>query len=185
MDSSYIFLADGFEEVEALAPVDIMRRAGMDVVTVAVTGTDKRVKGAHGVTIEADKALSEIDATDALWLILPGGMPGATNLAADGKLADILNKQWLKGGRIAAICASPAVVLGPLGILRGQEATCYPSFKDELVEAGAKYVDNRVVISGNIITSNGPSSAFVFGFAIVAETLGEDVASSVASGMLV
>ena len=76
-------------------------------------------------------------------------------------------------------------MLGPLGILRGQEATCYPSFKDQLVDNGGKYVDNRVVISGNLITANGPSSAFVFGFAIVAETLGDDVASSVASGMLV
>lgn len=185
MDTSYVFLADGFEEIEAIATVDIMRRAGMNVLTVATGTKDTTVKGANGVTVKADRHITEIDAADALWLITPGGMPGATNLAADGTLTGIINKHWLKGGRIAAICAAPAVVLGPLGVLRGQEATCYPSFKDELIKNGGKYIDNRVVISGNIITANGPSSAFVFGFAIVANTLGDDVASSVASGMLV
>ncbi len=185
MNVSYLFLADGFEEIEALATVDVMRRAGMKVYTVAVGSKDKTVKGANGVQVTADKLLCEINAEDAEWLIMPGGMPGATNLAADGTLCDMINKQWIKGGKIASICASPAVVLGPLGVLRGQEATCYPTFKDELVKAGGKYVDNRVVISGNLITANGPSSALVFAFAIVTETLGDDVASSVASGMLV
>lgn len=184
MKTSYLFLAEGFEDIEALATVDIMRRAGMEVYTVSVT-SDNKVKSAHGVTVTADKTVDEIDAYDAEWLIVPGGMPGSTNVAASGKVCDMLGKQWVKGGRIAAICAAPAVVLGPLGILRGQEATCYPSFKDQLVDNGGKYVDNRVVISGNLITANGPSSAFVFGFAIVAKTLGDDVASSVASGMLV
>lgn len=185
LDTSYLFLADGFEETEALATIDIMRRAGMTVYTVAVGTKDKTVKGAHGVSVTADKLLNDIDANNAEWLILPGGMPGSTNLAADGALSDMINKQWIKGGKIAAICAAPAVVLGPLGVVRGQEATCYPSFKDELVNAGGKFIDNRVVISGNLVTANGPSSAFLFGFAIVSETLGNDVASSVASGMLV
>lgn len=184
MKTSYLFLAEGFEDIEALATVDVMRRAGMEVYTVSIT-SDKAVKSAHGVTVMADKTIGEIDSYDAEWLILPGGMPGSTNLAACGELSDIINKQWIKGGRIAAICAAPAVVLGPLGVLRGQEATCYPSFKNELIENGGKYVDNRVVISGNLITANGPSSALVFAFAIVAEVLGDDVASSVASGMLV
>ncbi len=185
MKPSYLFLADGFEEIEALATVDIMRRAGMTVYTVAVGAKDNAIAGAHGVAVTADRTIDEIDAADAEWLILPGGMPGATNLAACGVLSDILNRQWIKGGRIAAICAAPAVVLGPLGIIRGQDATCYPSFRADLENYGAKYADNRVIISGNIITANGPSSALMFALAIVASTLGDDVASSVASGMLV
>lgn len=185
LDTSYLFLADGFEEIEALTTADVMRRAGMKVYTVAACGKEKTVKGANGIEVIADKNIDEIDATDAQWIIIPGGMPGSTNLAANVKVTDIINKQWIKGGNIAAICAAPAVVLGPIGVLRGNEATCYPTFKDDLIKAGGKYVDNRVVISGNLITGNGPSSALVFAFAIVAQTLGDDVASSVASGMLV
>lgn len=184
MKTSYLFLADGFEEIEALSPVDIMRRAGMEVYTVSITD-NLMVKGVHGVTVKADKLIDDIDANDAEWLITPGGMPGATNLAACGKLKDILKSQWIKGGKIASICASPAVVLAPLGILRGQDATCYPTFKNDLVKTGAHYLDQRVVESGNILTANGPSSALLFGYSIVAATLGNDVASSVASGMLV
>lgn len=184
MNTSYVFLAEGFEEVEALTVVDVMRRAGMEVSTVSIT--DKlNVKGAHGVEVMADKLIAETDTTDAEWLIVPGGMPGATNLAACDALNDALQKHWLKQGKIASICASPAVVLAPLDITRGQNATCYPTFKADLEKGGATYVDMRVVESGNLITSNGPSSAFVFAFAIVAASLGEDVASSVASGMLV
>lgn len=184
MNDSYLFLADGFEEIEALATVDILRRAGMTVNTVSVT-SDKAVKGAHGICVTADLTIDEVDAADAEWLILPGGMPGATNLAACGKLNDMLTAQWQKQGNIAAICASPAVVLAPLGILKGLEATCYPSFEDGLEKGGATYVDTRVVTAGNVITANGPSSTFVFAFAIVARSLGDDVMSSVASGMLV
>ena len=184
MKTSYLFLAEGFEEIEALSTVDVMRRAGMEVYTVSIT-SDKQVKGANGVTVIADKTISDIDADDAEWLIVPGGMPGATNLASCGKLSDMLSVQWNKQGKIAAICAAPAVVLGPLGIVRGQDCTCYPSFKDDLVSAGGQYLDMRVVESGNLITANGPSSALLFAFAIVANTLGPDVASSVASGMLV
>lgn len=184
MKTSYLFLAEGFEEIEALSTVDVMRRAGMEVYTVSIT-SDKQVKGANGVIVIADKTISDIDANDAEWLIVPGGMPGATNLASCGKLNDMLSMQWNKQGKIAAICAAPAVVLGPLGIVRGQDCTCYPSFKDDLVKAGGQYIDMRVVESGSLITANGPSSALLFAFAIVANTLGPDVSSSVASGMLV
>lgn len=184
MKTSYLFLAEGFEEIEALSTVDVLRRAGMEVYTVSIT-SEKQVKGANGIPVIADQTISEIDADDAEWLIIPGGMPGATNLAACGKLNDMLVNQWNKQGKIAAICAAPAVVLAPLGIVRGQDATCYPSFKDDLIKYGAQYIDTRVIESGNLITSNGPSSALLFAFAIVSNTLGPDVASSVASGMLV
>lgn len=184
MNTSYVFLAEGFEEIEALTVVDVMRRAGMAVSTVSIT--DKlNVKGANGIEVVADSLISDIDTADAEWLIVPGGLPGATNLAACDAVNDALQKHWLKQGKIASICASPAVVLAPLDIVRGQNATCYPTFRADLEKGGATYVDMRVVESGNLITSNGPSSALVFAFAIVAASLGEDVASSVASGMLV
>lgn len=184
---SYLFLANGFEEIEALATIDIMRRAGMDVSTVSINA-DTTVTGANGIKVSADctiDSLSPDQRESAEWLIVPGGNDGSTNLAADGRVSDMLTSQWRSGRRIAAICAAPAVVLGPLGIVRGQNATGYPTLRQQLVDAGATYIDQRVVISGKLITSNGPSSALAFAFAIVAETLGTDVASAVASGMLV
>lgn len=185
MAKSFIFLAAGFEEIEALATLDVLRRAQMDVATVSITDK-KEVTGANGLTVVADMILDNITADKAEWLIIPGGMPGATNLAACGRLNDMLRNHWIHGGKIASICASPAVVLAPLGVLRGQDATCYPTFKDDLEKGGAVYApEQRVVVSGNIITSNGPSSALLFAFAIVAASQGNDVASSVASGMLV
>lgn len=185
MDTSFVFFADGFEEIEAVTVVDVLRRGEMNVVTVSIKA-DKSVKGAHGMTVVTDKTIDEIDATDAQWLILPGGMPGATNLAACGKLSDMLKNQWLEQRGVAAICASPAVVLAPLGIVRGQQATCYPSFEAQLEKGGAVYMaGQRAVVSNNLITSDGPSSALDFALTIVAQTQGDDVASAVASGMLV
>ena len=116
MTTSYIFLATGFEEIEALTTVDIMRRAGMHVLTVSIEDTPQ-VAGAHGIPVVADTCISDIDFSQAEWLILPGGMPGATNLAACAPLCDALKAHAAKGGKIAAICASPAVVLAPLGLL--------------------------------------------------------------------
>ncbi|WP_289712730.1 DJ-1 family glyoxalase III [uncultured Muribaculum sp.] len=186
MAKSYIFLADGFEEVEAMATLDIMRRAQMEVETVSITGNPV-VTGAHGVAVQADICISEISveaADEAEWIVLPGGMPGATNLASCGRLGNMITSQFEHDRKIAAICASPAVVLGPLGVLRGQDAACYPSFKDDLEKCGAVYVPQPVVPSGNIITGSGPGATFLFGLAIVAASLGDDVAASVASGML-
>ena len=184
MATSYIFLADGFEEIEAIAPTDILRRAQVDVKTVSISGSTT-VKGANGIAVVADTTIDKIKPTTQDWLIAPGGLPGATNLAACGMLSDLLRTHWMGGGHVASICASPAVVLAPLGILRGQTATCYPTFKADVTAGGATYVDSRVVESGNLITANGPSSALLFGYAIAAAIQGNDVASSVASGMLV
>lgn len=183
MNTSYIFLAAGFEEIEALTVVDVMRRAGMDIKTVSITDSHT-VIGAHGIPVTTDLVYDKTDFITPEWLIIPGGMPGAENLSKFAPLNSLLINQSASG-KIAAICAAPAVVLAPLGILQGQDATCYPSFMDDLEKGGATYVDNRVVISGNLITSNGPSSALVFALAILASTQGDDVASSVASGMLV
>lgn len=182
MKTSYLFLAPGFEEIEALATVDVLRRAGMDVLTVAV-GVSGSVSGAHGVQIEADTSMEALPAVPAAeWLIAPGGMPGASNLAACGELCRMLEMHNAGGGKIAAICAAPAVVLAPLGLLDGRKATCYPGFEEHCT--GAVMIPGRVVTDGNIITANGPSSAIPFALAIVEKSKGKDVAAAVAAGML-
>ena len=125
MNRSYVFLANGFEEIEALTVVDVMRRAGLEVQTVSIN-KDNNVIGAHGVTVVADTNIYAANFEDAEWLIAPGGMPGSQNLHECKKLNDILSAHFKKDGKIAAICAAPALVLSPLGILDGKEATCYP-----------------------------------------------------------
>ncbi|MDE6463313.1 MAG: DJ-1/PfpI family protein [Muribaculaceae bacterium] len=180
MHRSFIFLAEGFEEIEALAVIDIMRRAGMDIKSVSITD-DRKVAGAHGITVEADMTFKEADFHDSEWLICPGGMPGSTNLHEFGPLNDLLK---VHKGKIAAICAAPAVVLAPLGLLDGKEATCYPGFEDTCIEHGAFMKDVRVMALENLITANGPSSALRFGLAIVANSLGDNMARQVGEGML-
>lgn len=180
MHRSFIFLAEGFEEIEALTVVDVMRRAGLDVKTVSI-GSVHEVTGAHGITVKADMLFKEARFDNPEWLILPGGMPGSTNLFQFQALRDLLKAHK---GKIAAICAAPAVVLAPLGLLDGLEATCYPGFEDKCTDGGATMQDARVVVSGRIITGNGPSSALPFALAIVANALGESVARQVGEGML-
>lgn len=181
MKKSYLFLAPGFEEIEAVAPIDILRRAGMDVTTVAVTADGSlSVAGAHGVPYVAETHISELaGVTEAEWLILPGGMPGATNLYESETLCSLLTGA---DARIAAICASPAVVLGQLGLLRGKSATCYPGF-EELCD-GAEMTGAPVVNAPGLITAKGPAFAMDFGLAIVTATLGEAKSDEIARGML-
>ncbi|MDE6126151.1 MAG: DJ-1/PfpI family protein [Muribaculaceae bacterium] len=180
MNTSYIFLAQGFEEIEALTVVDVMRRAGMDVKTISITG-NLSVRGAHGITVEADALYEKTDFITPEWLILPGGMPGSTNLSEYAPLNSLLKTQ-AQSGKIAAICAAPAVVLAPLGILDGKEATCYPGFEKSLGEAVRR--DAPVIALDRLITANGPSSAMRFALAIVANSMGESVAQEVGSSML-
>ncbi len=180
MNRSFIFLAEGFEEIEALAVADIMRRAGMDVKTVSIT-ENHTVSGAHGISVNADLIFNEADFDGSEWLICPGGMPGATNLHKFRPLADLLKAHT---GKIAAICAAPAVVLAPLGLLDGKEATCYPGFEDACKENGAIMRDVSVMPLDRLITANGPSAAIRFGLAIVANSMGEDIAREVGAGML-
>lgn len=180
MHRSFLFLAEGFEEIEALTVVDVLRRAGMDIKTVAI-GNSRTVTGAHGIAVSADLTFKEADFGGSEWLICPGGMPGSTNLAADAALCDLLK---VHKGKIAAICAAPAVVLAPLGLLDGLDATAYPGFEDALKEGGAKLNEAPVVVTDRIITANGPSTALRFALAIVAATLGEAQAREVGEGML-
>lgn len=182
MNESFLFLADGFEEVEALTAVDILRRAGMPVKTVSISSS-RQVCGAHGITVTADVLYDSTLFKDPQWLILPGGMPGATNLYEFAPLAGLLRSQAVSAhGKIAAICASPAVVLGQLGLLKGENAVCYPGF-ESLME-GANIVDGSVVKSGKFVLASGPAKAMKWALAIVEEDQGGDKAREVAEGLL-
>lgn len=182
MKQSFLFLAHGFEEIEALTAVDVLRRAGIPVKTVSITES-LQVTGAHGITVKADVLYDNTLFDSPEWLILPGGMPGALNLFDFAPLQGLLEQQTKSAhGRIAAICAAPAVVLGGLGLLKGHEATCYPGFEDKL--NGATYVDCQVVTDKKFTTGNGPASALVWALEIVKETVGKTVADEVAAGML-
>ena len=181
---AYIFLADGVEEVEAVSTIDALRRAGMDVVSVAV-GDNNIVTGASGQGLVADSLISEINFTDANWLIIPGGMPGAPNLHASQKVNEVILNHWNGGGKIAAICAGPAVVLAPLGILKDMVATCFPGSEKNLTDAGASYEKSPVVVDGHLITSEGPGTTMQFAKAIIASELGRKKADEVLSAMLV
>ena len=182
MAKVYVFFANGFEDIEALAPVDILRRGGVEVVTVSINDTNK-VESAHGVTILTDVTFEEISSfADADLLMLPGGMPGASNLFAHEGVREALNAQFAAGKKIAAICASPAVVLAPLGILDGKRATCYPGFEDELM--GATPTGTLVEVDGQFITGKGPAAVFEFGYAIVEFLKDKATADALRQGML-
>lgn len=181
MNTSFLFLAQGFEEIEALTVVDVMRRAGMDVKTVSISD-DKTVTGAHGIAVVADMLIADADLSNAEWLITPGGMPGSTYLAECKQLCEALKVHHKDGGKIAAICAAPAVVLAPLGILDGKDATCYPGFESQCEKAMMS--DTPVVALDKIITANGPAAALRFALAIVANSMGEGIANEVGCGML-
>lgn len=176
----YVFLATGFEDIEALAPVDIMRRAGLQVQTVSITG-EQIVMSAHGVGIVADMLLSDVDFPSAEMLVLPGGLPGSTNLDACKPLTQAIARHFEAGGAIAAICAAP-LVFGHLGLLQGRRATCYPGVESEL--KGASYTAAIVEQDGNIITGKGPGAAFEFGYTIVEYFRGQSVSQTLREGMI-
>ena len=181
MKKSFIFLADGFETVEAMTPLDVLRRAGIPVQTVSLT-SNHAVESVQGVKICADLIFDPTHFKEVDWLILPGGMPGAENLYKFAPLTGLLRDHASRGGHIAAICASPGVVLGQLGLLKGYKATCYPGFESML--AGAEYVDAPVVADRNMVLGNGPANAQTWSLAIVKATLGERVADRIAGDML-
>lgn len=181
---SYIFLAPGVEEIEAMATIDALRRAEIPVVAVAVDST-LQIKGATGQTIVADSLISDIDISDADWLIVPGGVPGAPNLHASEAVSRMLLEHFNKGGRIASICAGPAVVLAPLGILKGKKATCYPGLGNQINANGGEYVEKKVVTAPNLVTSEGPGTTLPFAIEIIRQTKGDKVADDTAASMIV
>ena len=163
MKKVLVFLAEGFEEAEALCPIDVLRRAGAEVVTAGVGG--ETITSSHGIKIKSDKRVEDVDhkAFDALFC--PGGMPGAVNLAQSWKVNEILVNAYNDGKLVAAICASPAVVLGPLGLLKGKKATCYPgceSYSPEL-----EFSAEGVVVDGRIVTGKSAGFAFDLGLKLV------------------
>ena len=158
-----IFLADGFEEIEALCPLDIMRRAGLDVRTVGIGG--KLIRGAHGITVQADVTDGEYSYDSPEMIFLPGGMPGTLNLAASDVVIDAVKRAYAEKKYIAAICAAPSI-LGELGLLQGKEAICYPGFEDKLT--GAVISKKRVVRDGFFVTAAGMGVALELGLELVA-----------------
>lgn len=175
----HILLADGFEEIEALATLDILRRCGLSVETVSINPV-RSVRGAHGLTVEADCLLQPEAMVGSEAIVLPGGMPGASNLDENATVCDLLTRQACQNRPIAAICAAP-MVPGRLGLLRGRRATCYPGFESRLDGAFCEPV--TVVRDGNFITGNGPAAAFEFAFAIASLFVSEEKVCEVKQGM--
>ena len=152
-----VLLAEGFEEIEALTPVDMMRRAGLDVKTVGLSG--KTVVGSHGIAVVADATSDEIDLSKVNFAVFPGGMPGSLNLDASPYTDEVISAVLSNGGRLAAICAAP-LVLGRRGLLKGKNATCFPGFEGEL--QGATVIDADFVTDGNITTGRGMEYSLPF-----------------------
>ncbi len=181
MAKVYEFLADGFEDIEALAPVDILRRGGVDVKTVSIMATTE-VASAHGVTVKADQLFGSAgDLTDADLLLLPGGMPGALHLKRHAGLAELLKAHAAAGKRIGAICAAP-MVLGGLGLLQGKRATCYPGFEKYL--DGATYTATLVEEDGLITTGEGPAAALPYGYKLLSYFVSADEVAQLEQGMM-
>lgn len=181
MAKVYVFLADGFEDVEALIPVDVLRRGGVEVVTVSVMDGSQIVESAHGVQMVADALIEDCDFSDADLLLLPGGMPGASNLYAHQGVCQAVLAQMKANRMIAAICAAPAVVLGQLGMLNGKQATCYPGFEQLL--QGATYTGELCTVDGNIVTGEGPAAAFPFAYQLLSMLVDASTAQQIAVGM--
>ena len=185
-----VFLAEGFEEIEALTPVDILRRAGVDrVMTVAVGTSSATVRGSHGISVTADLSLErDRDGICASFgelemIVVPGGMPGTVNLASDGLFAKLLDRAFRENVRIAAICAAPSV-LAKAGMLRGKSAVCYPSFEEVLRENGASVTGARVVTDGTITTSRGMGTALEFALELARILKGEEVSSGLRASVI-
>lgn len=171
----YVFLADGFEEIEALAPVDFLRRAGIDTITVGVTGDV--VCGAHNIGVKADASLNDVVLCDELdGIILPGGMPGATNLDNSPAVQGAIDFCAQNGKIISAICAAP-FILGKKGLLKGKRATCFPGFEEFL--EGATVTGEGVVRDDNVITAKGAGVAWEFGAEIAAAIVGKEKSNAI------
>jgi 4-methyl-5(b-hydroxyethyl)-thiazole monophosphate biosynthesis len=175
-----IILAEGFEELEATAVIDVLRRAGIDIVSAGLR--EGPVSSARNIKIIPDTVIDKIHSDDFDMLVLPGGLPGSDNLNADKRVGDLIRDFNNKGKVTGAICAAP-YVLANAGVLEGKHATSYPSFKDRL--GNVEYEEKTVVIDGNVITSRGPGTAICFGLAIVEQFLGPDKAREVREAMLV
>ena len=175
----YVLLAEGFEELEALAPVDLLRRAGAEVQTVSIT-ENSIVTGARGIPVAADLFLDEIELETMEMLVLPGGYPGYQNLAESAEVVELLKEANAAEKTIAAICGAPSV-LGGLGLLEGQKATVYPGMEETL---RCEFVEQPVVESGRFITSRGAGTAIDFALALVSRAVSAEKAAELAKGIV-
>lgn len=175
----YLFLAEGFEETEAITPIDMLRRCGKEVITVGVTGTT--VTGAHDIPVICDTVIEDISTDGLEMVILPGGMPGTNNLYACEKLKKLLTYCFNNNIFIGAICAAPSI-LGKLGLLSGKKAVCFPGFESEL--KGASVLDVPAVRDGRIITSRGAGTALDFSYELIKAVADENTADRIARTIL-
>jgi 4-methyl-5(b-hydroxyethyl)-thiazole monophosphate biosynthesis len=175
-----VLLAEGFEDVEAVTPIDYLRRAGAEVTVGGVGGL--AVRSARGITVQADVRVVEAAASSWDAVIVPGGMPGASNIAASAECRALLKSAADAGRLVAAICAAPAVVLAPLGILAGKRFTCYPGMEKDVT--GAAWSDERVVADGTLITSRAAGTAGEWAAAIVAALFGAEAAAKLTKAVL-
>ena len=180
MKKAGIFLADGFEEVEGLTVVDLLRRAGMEVEMLSIMGREL-VESSHKVMVKTDKLAEEAEYESFDILVLPGGMPGTLNLGNSQIVQESLKKQNQRGRWIGAICAAPSV-LGEAGLLKGKEAVCYPGFEEKLLEA--KVCFESVKVDGNVITSRGMGTAIDFGLAIIEQLLSKEKAEEIGKSII-
>lgn len=171
----YLFLADGFEEIEALTPVDMLRRAGIEVTTVSLNETET-VNGAHGIRVIADALIDSVQPVDVDMVILPGGLPGADNLRNCPKVIEFIDVADKKGAFIAAICAAPRII-GEKGLLKNKKATCYPGFEEYLL--GADCTADGCVRDGNVITAKGMGKSSEFSLCLIEALKGKKTADKI------
>lgn len=175
MKTALIFLADGFEECEALCVLDTLRRAKVQVITASIK--DRVVYSSHNVPLTADRLLEELTPDNWDVMFLPGGMPGATNLRDDKRVEKFLRYQYDRGKIVSAICASPAVVFGPLGFLENKEATCFPSCNKYYPDF--KFSNKGVVVSQNVVTAKSAGWAFDLGLTLIELLFDKDISKSI------
>lgn len=173
----YIFLADGFEEAEALVPADLLRRAGVEVKLVGVTG--QAVVGAHGISVNSEVSLDQVQKDAMEMLVIPGGLPGVENVAANAKAMELIGAAAQAGCWLAAICAAPSMVLGPIGLLKGYKAVCYPGTEVGM-DGALPQCGQSVVVDGKFVTGEGPGAAFDFGLKLVEVLKGTEIMQQVA-----
>ena len=177
----YILLGAGFEETEAIAPLDLLRRAGIDVMTVGING--KHITGSHNITVEADIALNAMDLSNIEMIVLPGGLGGVVSLKACPEALDAVRFCWKTNKFIAAICAAPTI-LAELGILDGKKATCYPG-QEIHMQSAVMQENQAVVVDGNIITGTSAGTAIPFGLALITALKGNEIAQAILKQIVV
>ena len=183
MEGVYIFLADGFEDMEAIATRDVLLRGGVDVRTVSIND-DPFVTSSHGITVSVDLTRDDFDDDLPAVMIFPGGMPGSKNLAADKALMALMRKCYKHGGIVAAICAAPGLVCSQLDDVAGKRFTCFDGFQDPMIAKGAVYTPESAVVDGQLITGRGAGHAVNFGLAILGALKGDETVARVRAGLM-